>query len=85
MKGLESVNKNIGEREKVKGSRCARHYVLDALNFDLQYGQNVDFLCLDMIKHDFSYKPSVGNLSKGLESVEDSDRERKKVRGRRFT
>ena len=80
-KGLESVNESNGERKKVKWIRFSGCCVSDALIFDLRNNKNVHFLCINAIKHDFWDKPYVGNLSKCLECVRESDEEREKVIG----
>ena len=73
------------EREKVTARSFTRHCVSDALIFDLQKSENVVFLCLNAIKHDFWDNPYISNLSKGLVNVGESNGEREKVRGRWFT
>ena len=73
------MKESSGEREKVRGSRFARQSVLHALIFDSKNDRNVNFLRKNAIKHDFLDKPNVGNLSEGLESVNESICERQKV------
>ena len=79
------MNESNGERENVKARRFTRYCVSDALIFDLENSKNVVFLCKNAIKQYFGHIPYVGNLSKGLLSVGESNREREKVRERRFT
>ena len=55
------------------------------LIFDPDNGKNVDFFYINAIEHDSLDKPYVGNLTKGLESVGESNKERKKVRGIKIT
>ena len=42
-------------------------------------------MCINAIKHAFGDNAHVGNLSKGLASVDESNWEREKVRARIFT
>ena len=77
------IESNV-ERERVGGSRFAKPCVLDPLTFDLQNGKNDDFVCENAIKPDFSDKPKVGNLSKGLDDLKESNVERERVRGSKF-
>ena len=73
------------ERNKVRGIKITRSFASDALIFDLQNIKNGDFFVYKCDKNDYSDKPYVGNLTKGLQSVEENNREREKVRARRFT
>ena len=52
-KGLERVRKGDGKREKVRERRFISNCVSDALVFDLQNSENVDFLCINAIRNDF--------------------------------
>ena len=73
------IESNV-ERERVGGSRFAKPCVLDPLTFDLQNGKNVDFLCENTTKPDFSDNPNVGNLSKGIDDLKESNVERESKR-----
>ena len=81
--GLESVSENSGEREKVRASRFTRYWVSDALIFDPRKSENVVILCINAIKQYFWDNPHIGNLSKVLVTVGESNGEREKVRKRR--
>ena len=79
--GLKSVNESIEERERVRGSRSAKRCVLDALILTLKTAKNI---FLWKCSKTWLDKPIVGTLSNGLESVNKSIGERKKVRGSKY-